>query len=202
MLKNIVFDLGGVVVAHNERSFAEKLGEFFSFVFGPDMKCVPSFWVDYDLGIKSIDETAAAVAEYRNCSPELAKEHMLYAISLQEEVEPTVRLIRELKERGYGLYVLSNMSKEYIEFLRKLPVFELFDQQVVSCEIHLGKPDLKIYQYLLDHCNLDPAETIFIDDRIDNVEVAAKLGITPFHFDRRNPEEACNNLRNVIYNKE
>jgi HAD superfamily hydrolase (TIGR01509 family) len=202
MLKNIVFDLGGVVVAHNERSFAEKLGEFFSFVFGPDMKCVPSFWVDYDLGIKSIDETAAAVAEYRNCSPELAKEHMLYAISLQEEVEPTVRLIRELKEQGYGLYVLSNMSKEYIEFLRKLPVFELFDQQVVSCEIHLGKPDLKIYQYLLDHCNLDPAETIFIDDRIDNVEVAAKLGITPFHFDRRNPEEACNNLRSVIYNKE
>lgn len=202
MLKNIVFDLGGVVVAHNEKSFAEKLGEFFSFVFGPDMKCVPSFWVDYDLGIKSIDETAAAVAEYRNCSPELAKEHMLYAISLQEEVEPTVRLIRELKERGYGLYVLSNMSKEYIEFLRKLPVFELFDQQVVSCEIHLGKPDLKIYQYLLDHCNLDPAETIFIDDRIDNVEVAAKLGITPFHFDRRNPEEACNNLRSVIYNKE
>jgi HAD superfamily hydrolase (TIGR01509 family) len=72
----------------------------------------------------------------------------------------------------------------------------------VSCEIHLGKPDLKIYQYLLDHCNLDPAETIFIDDRIDNVEVAAKLGITPFHFDRRNPEEACNNLRSVIYNKE
>jgi HAD superfamily hydrolase (TIGR01509 family) len=202
MLKNIVFDLGGVVVAHNERSFAEKLGEFFSFVFGPDMKCVPSFWVDYDLGIKSIDETAAAVAEYRNCSPELAKEHMLYAISLQEEVEPTVRLIRELKEQGYGLYVLSNMSKEYIEFLRKLPVFELFDQQVVSCEIHLGKPDLKIYQYLLDHCNLDPAETIFIDDRIDNVEVAAKLSITPFHFDRRNPEEACNNLRSVIYNKE
>jgi HAD superfamily hydrolase (TIGR01509 family) len=202
MLKNIVFDLGGVVVAHNERSFAEKLGEFFSFVFGPDMKCVPSFWVDYDLGIKSIDETEAAVAEYRNCSPELAKEHMLYAISLQEEVEPTVRLIRELKEQGYGLYVLSNMSKEYIEFLRKLPVFELFDQQVVSCEIHLGKPDLKIYQYLLDHCNLDPAETIFIDDRIDNVEVAAKLGITPFHFDRRNPEEACNNLRSVIYNKE
>ena len=202
MLKNIVFDLGGVVVAHNEKSFAEKLGEFFSFVFGPDMKCVPSFWVDYDLGIKSIDETAAAVAEYRNCSPELAKEHMLYAISLQEEVEPTVRLIRELKERGYGLYVLSNMSKEYIEFLRKLPVFELFDQQVVSCEIHLGKPDLKIYQYLLDHCNLDPAETIFIDDRKDNVEVAAKLGITPFHFDRRNPEEACNNLRSVIYNKE
>lgn len=199
MLKNIVFDLGGVVVAHNEESFAEKLGEFFSFVFGPDMKCVPSFWCDYDLGVRTIDETAASVAEYRKCSVEEAKANMLYAISLQEEVEPTVRFIKELKERGYKLYVLSNMSKEYIEFLRKLPVFELFDEQVVSSEVGLGKPDRRIYEYLLTHCGLRPEETIFIDDRIDNVEVAAELGITPFHFDRRNPEQACDALRRVLY---
>ena len=199
MLKNIVFDLGGVVVAHNEKSFAEKLGEFFSFVFGPDMKCVPPFWVEYDLGVRTIDETAASVAEYRKCSVEEAKENMLYAISLQEEVEPTVSLIKELKERGYKLYVLSNMSKEYIEFLRKLSVFEYFDYEVVSCEVHLGKPDKRVYQYLLDKCNLNAEETIFIDDRHDNVEVAAELGITPFHFDRRNPEQACADLRKVIY---
>ncbi|MBP3550196.1 MAG: HAD family phosphatase [Alistipes sp.] len=200
MLKNIVFDLGGVVVAHNEESFAEKLGEFFSFVFGPDMKCVPSFWCDYDLGVRTIDETAASVAEYRKCSVEEAKANMLYAISLQEEVEPTVRLIKELKERGYKLYVLSNMSKEYIEFLRKLSVFEYFDYEVVSCEVHLGKPNPEIYKYLLEHCGLNPSETIFIDDRHDNVEVAAELGITPFHFDRRNPEKACEELREIIYN--
>lgn len=199
MLKNIVFDLGGVVVAHNEESFAEKLGEFFSFVFGADMKCVPSFWYDYDLGLLTIDETAASVAEFRNCSVEEAKANMLYAISLQEEVEPTVRLIKELKAKGYKLYVLSNMSKEYIEFLRKLPVFEYFDKQIVSCEAHLGKPNLEFYKYLLDHCNIDAAETIFIDDRKDNVEAAAELGITPFHFDRRNPEQACEELRKVIY---
>lgn len=201
MLKNIVFDLGGVVVAHNEESFAEKLGEFFSFVFGSDMRCVPSFWVDYDLGVRTIDETAASVAEYRKCSVEEAKQNMLYAISLQEEVEPTVQLIKELKEQGYKLYVLSNMSKEYIEFLRKLPVFDYFDDQVVSCEINLGKPDKRVYEYLLSHCNLDAAETIFIDDRYDNVEAAAELGITPFHFDRRNPKEACEALRKVIYKK-
>ena len=199
MLKNIVFDLGGVVVAHNAESFKEKLGDFFSFVFGPDMKCVPSFWCEYDLGILTIDETAAAVAEFRNCSAETAKEHMLYAISLQEEVEPTVALIKELKERGYRLYVLSNMSKEYIEYLRRFSVFDYFDEQVVSCEIHLGKPDPKIYEYLLSHCGLNPAETIFIDDRKDNVEVAEGLGIVPFHFDRENPEQSCEELRKIIY---
>ena len=201
MLKNIVFDLGGVVVAHNEEGFREKLGKFFDFVFGPDMKCVPSFWVDYDLGILTIDETAAEVAKYRDCDAETAKMHMLQAIALQEEVEPTVELIKELKAKGYKLYVLSNMSKEYIEFLRKLPVFDYFDYQVVSSEVHLGKPDPKIYNYLLEHCELNPAETIFIDDRKDNVEVAESVGIVPFHFDRRNPQQACDELRKVIYNE-
>lgn len=201
MLKNIVFDLGGVVVAHNEEGFREKLGKFFDFVFGPDMKCVPSFWCDYDLGLLTIDETAAEVAKFRDCDAATAKAHMLQAISLQEEVEPTVELIKELKAKGYKLYVLSNMSKEYIEYLRKLPVFEYFDYQAVSCEQHLGKPDHKFYEYLLSHCNLVPSETIFIDDRKDNVEAAAELGIVPFHFDRRNPEKACAELRKVIYNE-
>ena len=201
MLKNIVFDLGGVVVAHNEEGFREKLGKFFDFVFGPDMKCVPSFWCDYDLGILTIDETAAEVAKFRDCDAATAKAPMLQAISVQEEVEPTVELIKELKAKGYKLYVLSNMSKEYIEYLRKLPVFEYFDYQAVSCEQHLGKPDHKFYEYLLSHCNLVPSETIFIDDRKDNVEVAAELGIVPFHFDRRNPEKACEELRKVIYNE-
>ena len=201
MIKNIVFDLGGVVVAHNEEGFREKLGKFFDFVFGPDMKCVPSFWVDYDLGILTIDETAAEVAKYRDCDAETAKMHMLQAIALQEEVEPTVELIKELKAKGYKLYVLSNMSKEYIEFLHKLPVFDYFDYQVVSSEVHLGKPDPKIYNYLLEHCELNPAETIFIDDRKDNVEVAESVGIVPFHFDRRNPQQACDELRKVIYNE-
>ena len=199
MLKNIVFDLGGVVVAHNAESFKEKLGEFFSFVFGPDMKCVPSFWCDYDLGLRTMDETAAEVAKFRNCTAEVAKEHMLYAISLQEEVEPTAKLIKELKERGYKLYVLSNMSKEYIEYLRKLPVFEYFDYEAVSCELHLGKPDRRIYEHLLSHCNLEPSETIFIDDRKDNVEAAAELGIVPFHFTLNDPEGSCEELRKVIY---
>ena len=176
-------------------------GKFFDFVFGPDMKCVPSFWYDYDLGLLTIDETAAEVAKFRDCDAATAKAHMLQAISLQEEVEPTVELIKELKAKGYKLYVLSNMSKEYIEFLRKLPVFDYFDYQVVSSEIHLGKPDPKIYNYLLEHCELNPAETIFIDDRKDNVEVAESVGIVPFHFDRRNPQQACDELRKVIYNE-
>ena len=201
MLKNIVFDLGGVVVHHNEEGFKQYLGDFFSFVFGATMSGVPQFWLDFDNGLLTLEETSVEVAKFRNCEVETAKNNIQRALELQEPVLPTIAFIEELKERGYKLYVLSNMSREYIEFLRKLPVFDLFDGQIVSCEVGCGKPHREIYDCLLSRYELNPAETIFIDDRIDNVEAAAEVGIIPFHFDRKNPEEACNELRKVIYNE-
>ena len=199
MLKNIVFDLAGVVVARNPQRFPRHLDEFFNFVFKSHMQGIPQFWCDYDLGVMDVEDVAKALAEYRGCDVATAQRNMQLAIEYQEQVEPTAQLIRELKQRGYRLYVLSNMSKEYIEFLREFPVFDYFDEQIVSCEIGLGKPDRRIYEYLLSHCNLDSAETIFIDDRKDNVDAAAELGIVPFHFDRHNPEKSCDELRKVIF---
>ena len=201
MLKNIVFDLAGVVVARNPQRFPKHLEEFFSFVFSTPEGGVPKFWEDYDRGVRSVDEVAEAVAEYRGCDIETAKANMLLAIEYQEEVEPTARLIAELKSKGYNLYVLSNMSPEYIDFLREMPVFAHFDKQIISCEVQLVKPEREIYELLLSRYGLQPEETIFIDDRIDNVKAAEELGIVPFHFDRQNPERACDELRKVIYNE-
>lgn len=186
---------------HNEEGFKKYLGDFFSFVFGTTAKGVPSFWTDFDNGVLSLDETAVEVANFRNCDVATAKRNIIKAIELQEEVAPTIELIKELKTQGYKLYVLSNMSKEYIEYLRKMPVFENFDGEVVSCEVGMGKPDSKIYKHLLSHYDLNPSETLFIDDRIDNVEAASEVGIKPFHFDRKNAEVACEELRKVIYYK-
>ena len=200
MLKNIVFDLAGVVVARNPQRFPRHLDEFFSFVFATPEGGMPKFWEDYDRGVRSVDEVAEAVAEYRNCDIATAKANMLLAVEYQEEVAPTANLVEELKDRGYNLYVLSNMSREYIDFLRKLPVFRHFDKQIISCEEQLVKPEREIYELLLSRYGLNPAETIFVDDRKENVETAAELGIVPFHFDRHNPEKACEELRKLIYN--
>ena len=199
MLKNIVFDLAGVVVARNPLRFPKHLDEFFSFVFTTPEGGVPKFWEDYDRGVRSVDEVAEAVAEYRGCDIDTAKANMLLAIEYQELVEPTAKLIEELKERGYRLIVLSNMSKEYIDFLREMPVFDHFDEQIISCEVKQVKPEREIYELLFERCGVEAAETIFIDDRKENVDAAAELGIVPFHFDRRNPEQACEALRRVIY---
>lgn len=202
MLKNIVFDLAGVVVARNPQRFPKHLDDFFSFVFATPERGVPKFWEDYDRGVRSVEEVAEAVAEYRCCDIETAKGNMLLAIEYQEPVEPTVALIEELKSKGYRLLVLSNMSLEYIEYLRRMPVFAHFDAQIVSCEVQRVKPEREIYELLFELYGVKADETIFIDDRKENVDAAAELGITPFHFDRSNPEKACNDLRMVIYNGE
>ena len=198
MIKNVVFDLAGVVVARNPQRFPKYLDDFFSFVFTTPERGTPNFWQEYDLGTMDVDDVATALAEYRGCDVATAKGYMQLAIEYQEEVVPTAELIKELKEQGYRLLVLSNMSKEYIEFLRKFPVFDYFDEQVVSCEIGLGKPDRRIYEYLIEHCGVEPSETIFIDDRKENVDAAAEVGLATMHFDRYDAEASCRELRNLI----
>ena len=109
-------------------------------------------------------------------------------------MKPTERLVGDLKAAGYRLYVLSNMSREFIDFLRRFPVYGLFDGEVVSCEEHTVKPEPRIYEILLERYGLTPSETLFIDDREMNIEAAA-LGIHGFVFDHRDPDAACDALR-------
>ena len=107
----------------------------------------------------------------------------------------TERLVGDLKAAGYRLYVLSNMSREFIAFLRRFPVYRLFDGEVVSCEEGTVKPEPRIYEILLERYGLDPAETLFIDDRAANIVAAEGLGIAGYLFDHRNPAAACGELR-------
>ena len=82
-----------------------------------------------------------------------------------------------------------------IDFLRRFPVYGLFDGEVVSCEEHTVKPEPRIYEILLERYGLTPSETLFIDDREMNIEAAAALGIHGFVFDHRDPDAACDALR-------
>ena len=195
-MKNIVFDLAGVVVARNEARCPQQIMDYFYFInLG---ETLPDFWNDYDRGTREIDSVAEKLAIFRGSDFETAKRLMLAAITYQETIPATESLIEDLKGAGYRLFVLSNMSKDYIEFLRKLSVFQHFEGEIISCEVNLIKPEKEIYQLLLDTYNLDPKQTMFIDDRVENVEAAATLGIAPFHFDRRNPEKSCEQLRCIL----
>lgn len=194
-MKNVVFDLGRVVFAQDPAKSTAEFKQFFSYV---SLTPMPQFWTDYDMGVLSFDQVAEELAAYRGVKPEFAREMITIAIGKQETIRPTEKLIDELKAAGYKLYVLSNMSREFIDFLRKQKVYENFDGDVVSCEVGIVKPMPEIYDLLLERFDLDPAETIFIDDRKENVDAAVAKGIATFHFDRNDYEGSCERLREIL----
>ena len=195
-IKNIVFDLAGVVFARNKERCPQALMEYFYFINSGEI--LPDFWNDYDRGTRSFDAVAKALAAYRSSDVQTARHMMATAITYQDQIPQTAELIAELKSAGYRVFVLSNMSKEYIEYLRKMPVYSHFDGDVISCEVGLTKPEKEIYTLLLERFGLEPSQTMFIDDRKENVEAAAEVGIVPFHFCTANAQQSCDEIRQVV----
>ena len=191
-MKNIVFDLGGVLFARDKHKCTPEFIDFFRFIRTDPM---PDFWVEYDRGTLTLDQVIDALCALHGCTPEVARAYVREAIDRQEPVRATERLVGELKRAGYRLYVLSNMSREFIDFLRRADVYALFDGEVVSCEEGTVKPEPRIYRILLDRYGLDPAQTLFIDDRAANIAAAREAGIDGFLFDSHDPEASCEALR-------
>lgn len=194
-MKNIVFDLGGVVFMRDPKKCTEDFIRFFSFVRAEQM---PWFWNEYDRGTRTLEEVKGDLCELNHCDRAKVDEYVQLAIDKQEVIAPTEALIRNLKAAGYRLYVLSNMSKEFIEFLRRVPVYRYFDGEVVSCEEGVCKPEAEIYRLLLSRYGLNPQETLFIDDRKENVEAAEREGITGFWFDRKDIAGTISELRSQL----
>ena len=190
-MKNIVFDLGGVLFARDKNKCEPELLEFFGFLRAPQM---PRFWEEHDRGTSTLEEVTQTLVEMTGHPYAKCAEVLRHAIDLQEPIPATERLVRDLKAAGYRLYVLSNMSREFIDFLRRYPVYGLFDGEVVSCEEHTVKPEPRIYELLLERYSLTPSETLFIDDREANILEAERHGIHGFLFAHRDPEGACAEL--------
>lgn len=89
------------------------------------------------------------------------------------------------KEKGYLLYVLSNASNAFYRYFPRFAPLDFFEGIVVSSNVHIIKPDIRIYQYFIEKYSLLPEECFFIGDRLENVEGARKAGLkgAVFHGD-------------------
>lgn len=91
-------------------------------------------------------------------------------------------LVSQLKGKGIPIGMLSNIDDRLARLIRDFGLYEPFDPCLLSCEIGLEKPDPKIYDVLLKKMNLPAKEIVFIDDRIENIEAAQKLGFDAILF--------------------
>ncbi|MDE6615878.1 MAG: HAD family phosphatase [Lachnospiraceae bacterium] len=179
MLKNIIFDVGDVLLEYRWHDMltdyglaydeADKVGHL---MFDDNL------WHEFDIGNMHRDEI---IKQYIENYPEHA-ETMEWFITHGEFMhvkrEDVWEKVHKLKEKGYGIYILSNYSEELFgKHTVDAPFIEWADGIVVSYQIHITKPDERIYKYLLDKYSLKAEECIFFDDREENTEGARKLGI-------------------------
>ena len=102
---------------------------------------------------------------------------------LNGAIEGTVKIFEELRALGKPTYGLSNFSAEtYVTARKHYDFLDWFEGIIVSGEDKLIKPDIRIYELLLERYGLNSEDLIFIDDRKDNIEAAQSLGITGIHF--------------------
>ncbi|MDC7242205.1 MAG: HAD family phosphatase [Spirochaetales bacterium] len=182
---NIIFDLGGVVFDWNPE---ELLCRFFpdpderekareKFMKHPD-------WIELDRGALSPDEAISRAAERTGLPRQPLKELLDATPASLKAKEDTFDLILRLKERGHSLYILSNMHHDSMDYLDETQdIFELFDGKVASCRVGMVKPEEEIFLHILKEYGLNPADTVFIDDMLENVEAASRKGIHPLRFE-------------------
>lgn len=99
----------------------------------------------------------------------------------QHVIEPNIQLIRSLRPR-YKTQILSNADASLRDKLRRIEVHDLFDDIVVSAEVRMVKPELRIYALAAERIGLAPEDCLFIDDLETNVQAAREAGMTALHF--------------------
>ncbi|MBO5408587.1 MAG: HAD family phosphatase [Clostridia bacterium] len=189
MIKNLIFDFGNVL----GQCYADCLtGAYVEDVNEKNLIRDTVFdrlyWDRLDRGAITDEEV---IAGFCSRLPEELHEdaRIVYEnwVNTMTPVPGMSRLIRELKRKGYKLYLLSNISVGFAETYHTVPwirsLFEHFDGLVLSGTIKMAKPDREIFEYVLDQFHLKAEECLFIDDVHKNLDGARLVGINGYHFD-------------------
>ncbi len=200
MIKNVIFDIGNVLVDFRWRMLMEELGLpaetqaiFAKTVFGS------RWWGELDHGIY---EEAEILAHFREDNKEHLDEFDLVWDNRGKLVEPyayAVAWIEQLKASGLKVYLLSNYPRDVFTLHMEcgcFPFLDRVDGRVVSGFVKMVKPNADIYEYLLSEYGLAAGECVFVDDREENVETARALGMKGIVF--QGYEQACSELDGLV----
>ena len=183
MIRNIVFDIGVVLIGFEpfgwlRSMFDDKTADRIAHaVYGT------GYWAELDKAILSEEEILELfISEAPDLRAEIMEAYDRVGECVRKRSWP-VPLIDSLREKGYGVYFLSNMSEHVINSNPEAFAFtEHMDGGIWSCHVHAIKPDPVIYRALFDRYGLVPEECLFIDDVPENIAMARKLGMKGIVF--------------------
>lgn len=182
---NLVFDLGGVVIAWNPSAIAAS-------VFGDPAEQALVLervighpdWIELDRGTLPLDDAIVRAAA-RTGLARRSVEALFAAVPPSLVPMPdSVALVDAVRRAGHRLYALSNLHRaSFAHLAATYDLFALFDGRVVSCEVGACKPEPAIYRHLLERHRLDARDTVFIDDVQANLDAADAFGIHTIRFE-------------------
>lgn len=184
-----IFDYGGVLVAHQSDADQARMAKIAGI---PKDVFYDLYWsdrLDYDKGLLSYTEYWQGLAGRAGTSLSAAAIGELVALDTASWMEFDSAMwdwIDQLRAAGKRVAILSNMPRELGEALRSgTERLNNFDQVTLSYEVHSAKPEPAIYERCLEGLGTAPEETLFLDDRIANVQGAESLGIRAMQFTSR-----------------
>lgn len=198
MIKNIIFDLGNVIINYDQQAIIDrfaKTDEEKEYLMEDNFKAPE--WKRIDLGEINNNEAVEIINKrHNNKFAKLTDNFWHNWFKMQKINEDIVDIAKTLKQKGYNIYVLSNMANATYDFFKGHDFFKLCNGIIISAQEHIKKPDEKIFNILLDRYNLKAEECLFIDDDDTNrsYETANKLGI----LGRRGIPNDCNDIKKEL----
>lgn len=199
MIKNIVFDFGGVLVQHDFISYfaqyfqsRERAADFFK-------QALPhEFSNEVDRAIHPfryyIERQQRLFPEYKDALDHFDRH---FADLFTGETEGMRPLMERLKAEGYRMLGLSNWSSKVKDVMERYPdIFALLEDSLISYTVHWLKPEREIYELFLEKFGVEAGECVFIDDRPENIEGAWQVGMHGVVF--KNTQQLENDLRQLI----
>ena len=187
MIKHILFDMGQVLIRFDQKFFIHRLGiegEDVALLMREVFRSVE--WVQMDRGSLREEEAFRRITARL---PERLHDAAGKLISMWDRpilpIDGMYELVEELKDLGYGIYLLSNASVRQHEYWPRIPVSRFFDGKLISADVHVIKPQPEIYRLCLERFGLKAEECFFVDDVPANIEGALQCGISGavFHGD-------------------
>lgn len=184
-INTVIFDLGGVLIDWNPRYLYRKIFKTEEEInWFLENVCTPEWNDQQDAGRSFEEATEELVTKFPEHELAIRAWYGRWNETINGRIHETVELLKEIKEsKKYKLYALTNWSAETFPWaLANFEFLHWFEGIVVSGVEKSRKPFPEFYKILFDRYQINPAQAIFIDDNIKNVEGALKVGLPTIHF--------------------
>jgi putative hydrolase of the HAD superfamily len=179
MIKNIIFDLGNVLISFVPSEYLKKKNypqnirnTILNDIFHGEE------WKMLDNGVITVAEAIERISSRSSLKREEIALVFTFRVDIMFPFDDNVRLLPALKKHGFSLYYLSNFPLDVFEVIKNdYFFFRYFDGGIISSEVKLSKPDVRIFEFILDKYSIQAQESLYIDDIEENIRSAEQTGM-------------------------